>query len=131
MLKSLQSICGIVDRVSLNLLLRMGMFPLKHGKVKELHMRRHRSENIEFPLLGQSRTMFLTANGFALSSLFSIFSDCKGMLNARIPVMKACLDVCVVRMQGLVLIAMMITKQKWSKHPRLEQTRQSRGAGWP
>jgi hypothetical protein len=68
MLKSLQLICGINDGRSLILLIKMEMSRLKHGKMKELHVRRHRSENLSFDFSVKVALRVLTANELAFQS---------------------------------------------------------------
>lgn len=68
MLKSLQLICGINDSRRLILLIKMEMFRVKHGKVEELHVRRHRSENLSFHFSVKVALRVLTANELAFQS---------------------------------------------------------------
>lgn len=89
MLKNLRFNCPMFDGGSLNTLIKMEKFRFKHGKVKELHVRRHCIETSSSTSRSKSHYALPTANELAFLFFSSIFPDCNRLYNANAPVVKS------------------------------------------
>lgn len=89
MLKTLRFKCAMFDGGSLNTLIKMGKFRFRHGKVKELHVRRHCIETSSSTSRSKSRYALPTANELAFLFFSSIFPDCNRLYNANAPVVNS------------------------------------------